>query len=262
VAAYGRVPFIAVGTGFTVPPGSQPRFPNIRPGASAEDRLFQNVAEVQRRRVAPMPPSLPKMVGGDASVVATLPELDVYGQLREAPATGPIGETPPQMPPARAPSIFAYLDAGFPGSPRVLEALAASGMKATAYVRGGAVPAVAGVEQLKSPAVMTEALRDNTLIVHHGGCGTAEQCLLAGRPQFLVPRYDEQQLTARQLQRLGVGVLPEGVNNLAQVASKIAEAAVSSRLRDRSQELAAAANARLPWTSSERVEEACLTLAA
>lgn len=262
LAAHGRVPFVAVGTGFTVPPNTMPRFPNLRPGASGEDRVIATVEEVQRRRGAPAPPSLPRLVAGDDAVVATLPELDLYARLRPVKATGPIGATPEQLPPAPAPAIFAYLEGSLPGIGRVLDALAATALTVTAYLRGGAPPPRPGIAFLTRPADMNEMLGRVSLLVHHGGCSTAEQGLLAGRPQFLLPRYDEQELTARQLERLGIGALPVRGESAVALAQRMAAIAVSAEWRQRAQDRAATAQAQRPWTSAERVAEACRRLAA
>ena len=43
-------------------------------------------------------------------------------------------------------------------------------------------------------------------MVHHGGIGTTEVALGIGRPQLLLPRHQEQSLTARSLEALGLAV--------------------------------------------------------
>jgi UDP:flavonoid glycosyltransferase YjiC (YdhE family) len=265
LTVYGRIPFVAVGTGFAVLPGDQREFPLIRQGRSREAQMTANVAEVQTRRGLTVPPTLSALVAGDESVVATLQQLDVYGRLRPGKASGPIADTPTQMEPAAAPRVFVYLDGDLPVVNVMLGAVARLRLPARAYLRGaGAIAPRPGVEILRKPAGLDAMLRDNTLIIHHGGCGTAEQCLLAGRAQLLLPRYDEQVMTARQLERLGVGLVPPLDHVLAEedALRLVADGATSAARHDKAQQRAAEANARRPWTSIERVAEACARLAA
>ncbi len=53
---------------------------------------------------------------------------------------------------------------------------------------------------------MRTALDRARLIIYHGSMLTAEETLLAGRPQVVVPLYLEHLLTARALEGLGVGM--------------------------------------------------------
>src|SRR5262249_61701374 len=58
LAAYGRVPTVLLGDGFTLPPADQPAFPALIPGrklVASEEALLAVVQEVQRVRGRPSP---------------------------------------------------------------------------------------------------------------------------------------------------------------------------------------------------------------
>ena len=102
LAAYGRVPFLAIGSGFVLPPPQLPSFPALRrvgTRMAPESELLANAVEVQRRRGLPSPTSLPALVAGDAQVVCTFPETDVYAKYRVVAADGPLSKPPPPLRP-------------------------------------------------------------------------------------------------------------------------------------------------------------------
>jgi rhamnosyltransferase subunit B len=67
-----------------------------------------------------------------------------------------------------------------------------------------------------------------SLVVHHGGLGTAAYALAAGVPQVSVPRWGDQFDNANRLERLGVG------RSVPAKASARELAAVMRRLLDSS----------------------------
>ena len=212
LAAYGRVPFLAIGSGFVLPPRELPRFPELRREGTLmapEGELFANALEVQRRRNLPRPTSLPALVAGDAQVVCTFPEIDVYAKHRTFAASGPLGKTPPPLDPAHGKGVFAYLAADYPFTVKLLQALADTRVPITAFVRD--VPEAlagslsrSGIRLYRTPPQLPTALREVSLVVHHGGIGTSEICLALGRPQLLLFRHLEQHCNATMLENLGV----------------------------------------------------------
>ena len=59
-------------------------------------------------------------------------------------------------------------------------------------------------------------------IVHHGGIGTTMECLLAGKPQLVVPQVADQPYNASRLKELNVaGILPLGRFDATTAAAKI-----------------------------------------
>src|SRR5262249_38243178 len=162
-----------------------------------ESELLANALEVQRRRKFPCPTSLPALVAGDAQVVCTFPEIDVYAKLRAFAASGPLSKTPPPLDPAHSKGVFAYLAADYHSTVKLLDVLAATRVPVTAFVSD--LPEAlagklsrSGIRLYRTPPQLPTVLQEASLVVHHGGIGTSEICLGLGRPQLLIPRHLEQ----------------------------------------------------------------------
>lgn len=212
LAARGRVPAILFGTGFTVPPADLPVYPRIQakvPHTMLQEKVLAVVQEVQKRRGKPVPKTLPEILACDRRFPCTFPEVDPYRSVRREAVLAPLGDLPPPSPAPAKPRFFAYLAADAAGLQRVVLALGKSGVPGGIFLRN---PPPRLKEELgktnlvlyDGPQPMTEVMRDASFIVHHGGAGTTEACLAAGRGQLLFPRHLEQWTTARALRSLGV----------------------------------------------------------
>lgn len=207
LAAFGRVPLIGVGDGFVTPHGlPDGRFPTLRPGASPvwdPAALLEAAQDVQAARGLPQPSSLAQIIEGAGQVVAVQPELDVYAGTRPAPASGPWQVSPPPLRPPAEARFFAYLRMTHPLACKVLQALAQARMPGECYLHGATPQAVdaarrAGIEVHSKPPRLREALARTSMLIHHGGIGSLEEALMAGRPQLLLPRHLEQSLNAER----------------------------------------------------------------
>ena len=123
LAAHGRVPLVAVGDGFVLPPTHGATFPVLREGTrmAGEPAMLDHARAVQARRGLTAPKNLPALIGGAAAIVSTYPESDVYAGARPAPALGPIEAGPAPLPPPRGPALFVYLAADFPHTAKLLQ---------------------------------------------------------------------------------------------------------------------------------------------
>jgi rhamnosyltransferase subunit B len=222
LAAWGRLPVIRLGTGFSVPPTGEAFFPVCDPTATPlvpQERVLEVVREVQRRRGGPVPDTLCEAWREAVPFVRTFPGLDPYRTLRPETAHGPLGSPPAHPLPAAdgplARRYFGYLAADFPGVHTLLDGLARSGLTGSVYLRGAAPPVRDQLRQLgvtvhEAPVALAPALAGVGLLVHHGGIGTTEQALAVGRPQLLLPRHPEQLLTALAVNALGCGAFLYG----------------------------------------------------
>lgn len=267
LAAHGRVPVVALGDGFVLPPTDRDRFPVLRAGTPMADEgtMLDHAAAVQVARGRTPPVSLPALIGGQARVVCTYPESDVYAGLRSAPAAGPLTVPGGALGAAPGPSVFFYLAADFPHTAKLLQALCDLRLPAEGYVRDAPEPLRAALRQHglrlhDRPPPLSEALARGRLVVHHGGIGTIEACLAAGRPQALLPRHFEQTLNAQVLVGQGVARRLPVPFSLAEAQTLLAESARSPDLLARAQDLAAALAGR-PG-SLDALVAACRTLAA
>jgi hypothetical protein len=211
LAARGRVPVAQVGVGFCLPPAHLPRFPALVPGAPPTSAHEAVLRAVQGARPGEAVTALPALFATEARFVTSLPELDPYGAERRDPVVGPLEPLPRPSPCERPVRYFAYLAADDPRTPDLVLGLQRAGLRGTIHLRGAPPDLRAtlrgfGLDVRDAPLAMDEALRPATLVVHHGGAGTVHQAAAAGRLQLLLPRHLEQELNARALERLGVGV--------------------------------------------------------
>jgi len=271
LACLGQIAVVTIGDGFVVPPGHLSKMPQLqRTGTemAPEEVSLAHACEVQRRRgIRSLPTSLANLVAGDASVVCTFPELDVYGRYRQIPATGPLASHLTYVSPPAKPSLFAYLAADFPKTRKLLRAISDSGIAAAAYVRDAPdnlkhALRARGMTIHDKPPPPERAFAERDLIIHHGGIGTIEACLMLGRPQLLLPRHLEQVLNARLTRLLGVSDTLGSEFTLAQAAIQIKEMCCSSELVKRAGEVALSVQERKPGHSLECIVESVRTLAA
>ena len=211
VAAAGAVPVVQVGAGFELPPLDGPAFPRLLSDGvrvADESEVLSVVRAVQVARGVRPSDSL-QTAFLTPRAVTVLPEFDPYQPVRGEVCVGPLTPLPnPLSPPPLW--YFAYLNAAGV-SDDTITALAGCGVPGAVYLRG-VDPARAGrLRQAGVPMAdrlrpSDEVLRGAAVVIHHGGVGTAQATLAAGRPQILVPEHLEHLLTAHLLDRLGVGV--------------------------------------------------------
>lgn len=263
LATYSNCPTLIVGNAYTVPPLIAPTV--------EEEALLDIIQFVQNQRKKPIPTSVSDIYGKAKRLVLTFPELDPHQALREDPVVGPA-----EMPSGpivfrndikNGPKLFAYLAAEYSWTETILSGLASRGISIEAFVRG-ATPELTqrlqskGVHVFLTPPTLVERLAECSAILHHGGAGTAESALIAGRPQILLPRYVEQELTAQLLENLSVGVTPAGRLNGNQFTELVREVLHDSAKRHLAQELAASVVSRGPWEGIKHVVETCEELLA
>ncbi len=247
LAARGRVPLVAIGSGFCLPPSEMETFPPLQEKTKPVVRqadLLAAVNAVQKDRGAPSLPRLPALFEAEGSFVRVLPILDPYADFRAQPADGPLDPLPGPAPPPAEPHVFVYYGMELPGVKPLMEGLARAGLPATVYLRG-ASPAMLrrlerpGIRMLDSPAPFEEVLPRCSVAVHYGGLGTIAACLSVGRPQVCVPRRLERRLNASVLTKHRVGYVNVGKFTAGEVASVLRRAAKDTTLAKNAAALAA-----------------------
>ncbi len=220
LAARGRLPVIAVGTGFTLPPSHTATFPALRPDTMSfrpEFAALEAANAVLAMRRAPKLSTLPALLAVEARLVASVRELDPYAPLRKD-AYVQLTPHQPSIMRANAPGVFAFMDIKGPESMHAVECLAdiAKHLPVETHLRGpGAKPASAflnrcGVRTHLQPVPMAEALSRARVIVSQGGHGTCLSTLMAARASVVLPAHFESMLNGLALERLGVGKVAWG----------------------------------------------------
>ena len=221
LAIGSKVPVVIVGNGYTVPPPGQ-LLPPIRqhetsvPALSRanEGRLLAAVNAVRARLRGEAIDFFSDLFSGENTFVCTLPEFDPYRRFRRGPTVWPFNiPDVPLGPPVNQRSgspIFAYLPANHPALPPIISALNDLKLASQIYVSGMTAQALAKrcsatVRIHAKPADLAHVLPNTSLLIHHGGLGTAYAGLLAGVPQLVLPFNLEHSITAAGLEQFGVG---------------------------------------------------------
>ena len=207
LAAFGRVPLIAIGDGFVNPPGLPdggfPPLGDTVPPLWDPAELLDNARSVAAIRGRPRPEHLHQIIAGAGQVVSVPPELDIHAAVRPTPAAGPWQTPPPPLPPPTTPHVFAYLRSRHPVAAKVLQVLAERRLSAECHVPDADADTLsrlerAGIHVHLRPPPLRQALERASFLIHHGGIGSIEDAALAGRPQLLLPRHLEQNLNVQR----------------------------------------------------------------
>ena len=264
LAAFDFCPLIAIGDGFVVPPPHLPHMPLLRAGTpmANEELQLANAASVLSRLKRRVPKSLPSLVGGQAHVVCTFPELDIYATQRLQQAHGSLVTTATLLPPPAEPRIYLYLTANSSMSLKIVEAAVATELPVEAYVRDANQHLLTsfrhkGVIVHDTPQNLVEVLRRCSLLIHHGGIGTLEVCLAAGRPQLLVPLHFEQSLNTANAVKRGIALSVLKTDTVASLAAKARDLAVTPEGLAQICEIATRLNAHPRDRAINAIVDAC-----
>jgi UDP:flavonoid glycosyltransferase YjiC (YdhE family) len=267
LAAFGRIPAVCVGTGFTCPPVSGSTFPSFAANGALNDnqtRILSVVRDAQRNRGAPLPDRLTQILGHADQFDTTWPQLDPYFAVRQSEAIGPLDpvkHTDRHRDFDSRPSFYAYLSADMPGVELVVIALKRAGFDGRVYFRGASYSLIQrlrseGLNVEMHPPQLSEALATAAFVLHHGGAGVATDSLAIGCPQLVLPRFVEQQLTGQCLERFQLGRSLFGEVRLSAVVAAAHELMSDDNQR-RAIEIAASLRAEIPMPGIDRVIEAC-----
>lgn len=108
--------------------------------------------------------------------------------------------------------IFAYLQTGTPRCAELLDQLRQAPWAVLAAVPGARSRESGNLRVAGSMLALEQVLPECDAVLSYGGHGLVAESLLAGKPLALVPGNLEQLLTARQVARLGAGVLAPDAN--------------------------------------------------
>lgn len=233
------LPRVHIGTGFTVPPLTQP-FPVFRPDLQVEAKILahnesavlQNLNQaLARQQLAPFD-RLQDLFEGATGYVLSYPELDHYECPRAEPYHGvPEGAhgAQPAWPPGEGPKILAYLRP-FNNFQATLTALART--PARVLLRVGDVSAARlksflrpGLVITDRPVNMQQAAQSCDAFVNYASHGVTAEMLLAGKPGLLLPTLVERNLVTVRAQRLGAALTPPagGDFNLSEALRQLTE---------------------------------------
>ena len=214
-ATHGRIPTLATGTGFSLPPAQATRFAALADvnaeSLYREDQLLAAANRALANAGRPAIPHLPALFAADATSVRCFAELDPYGGERMQPNDAPYvtgwqpgGQTGQQA------GVFAYFGEVTPQMHPALEALPGLGAPTRVYAPGlderiAQKLTAAGVTVEPRPVPVVEILATSRLVVSHGGTAFVAAALAGGVPQVVIAPDLEKTLVGRAVERLGTG---------------------------------------------------------
>jgi UDP:flavonoid glycosyltransferase YjiC (YdhE family) len=217
------IPAVQLGTGFFVPPASDP-LPSLQPWrpvpaaelVKADAEVLQPINSVLQSFAFPGLQRMADLFADPAALLTTFAELDHYGARGGVTYVGPLAAAtrypPIRWSDRRERRIFAYLRPSMTGIDAVLNVLQSHRGQvicvlpdAPAAMRVRLVQS--GVEVHAAPVDMRSALDGCDLVITYGGAATVVQSLLAGVPLLVMPQELEQRLTGRRVTLLGAGIL-------------------------------------------------------
>jgi rhamnosyltransferase subunit B len=213
VAARGRLPVAAGGTGFDTPPSGMPHFPSLtgQPAVFDEEATLAAVnAALAQSGTEPLA-ALPEMFRADRELAGTFAELDGYNKWREQPLVMPaLPEPMPEMAPGGGEEVFVYAPELLRMDAPLWQGLADSKLPVRVHI-----PKVSedyraklrahGFQVEPEPLPFSLIVERSRLLVSHGGHGFVCSALLSGLPQ-VVCHYDlEKVMHAMAIARLGLG---------------------------------------------------------
>lgn len=203
VAAKGRVPTLAFGTGFTLPPSQMPHFPSLfgKSAVVSEHSLLSALNTSLRRTNRKTLMALPEIFAADHSLVATFEELDPYRQWRCEPVAAPAICGPVPLAAGKGEELFVYFNGKSDRPNAFWQALVDSRLSVRVYdtiLNDDDVTMLEGVGicVVRTPVRFEEIVARSRLLLSHGGLGFVSSGLLAGLPQIIIPFDGEKLLTA------------------------------------------------------------------
>lgn len=217
------IPFLPIGSGFTLPPSTSPMLSirtweeiSLEKRLAADRRALAGVNEVlESLGRAPLGALAELFGGGGKALLTTFPELDHYGPREDCVYLGPVcaalRSARQSWQPGAEPRIFAYLRPTVPRVDALLSALEASAAQVLCAMPGATAELIehfAGTRITMSAAPLPAAalLQRADLTVTYGGQGLIASSLLAGVPLLVIPQTVEQYGSAQLVEQLGAGI--------------------------------------------------------
>lgn len=216
LAARGRVPTVAVGNAFTLPPWRPDRFANLdhlnRAPLFDEEETLLLLNRTLTLKGRDGLRRLPEIFWADRHCVGTFAELDPYASERDAPPVSPWLPSWERGSPQKRAEIFCYLSTNSPLQSTVLKALMriAPQMRVRLHIRHLVPEAVelltgSDIAVELGPVPFAQIEVNASLVVSLGSFGLVSCALTAGVPQIVLPPNLAMDVTGRAVEALGVG---------------------------------------------------------
>jgi len=211
LTARGRVPLVAHGTGFSLPPAELPAFPSLTGAPAVHDEGALLVTLNRALVGAGRPPldALPRIFAADRSIVAAFREMDPYRPWRASHGAPTVAGRVPAGD-GTGDELFVYMNGPRARPGALWRGLIESGLPVRVHdpmLAPAACDALerAGIAVERAPVPVARIVERSRLLLSHGGMGSASTALLAGLPHFVLPYDLEKEMTAANVLELGLG---------------------------------------------------------
>jgi rhamnosyltransferase subunit B len=217
-AARGRLPTLAIGNGYSLPPIELDKFPNFRPDRPppiiSEQSLLEAVNGALTEVSGTPLQTLPQIYGADRTCVGMFSELDPYAASRKQPLAAPWlpeWEGGAEM---RREEVFCYFSIATRRLETIIEALgraAFAGVPVSIYIprpRPGISVLLAStkIRVEPKPLSLSEIQSRARMIMSFGSLGLVSFALAAGIPQIIIPLSMPNRMTGKAVEALGTGM--------------------------------------------------------
>lgn len=213
MAARGRVPLLAIGSGFGLPPATLATFPSLTGAPPVHDEthvlahLNRELAATGRAPLA----ALPAIFRADRALAQVFRELDPYRPWRdEDDYSSPHISVLAPIVDGRGEELFVYLNGQRSSLEGLLGGAVDSGLKVRLHDPRMAEADIAILERAgitfeRRPVPFARIAERSRLVVSHGGLGMASATLCAGLPHIVLPFDIEKRMTGASLVEAGLG---------------------------------------------------------
>ena len=210
MAAIGRIPSIATGNGYSLPPVELQRFPRYHkiPDVIDQDLLLSSLNKGLQLTGRKGIGHLPELFRADFQACATFELIDPYRNIRTQPVLGPLfSREIPRYQAQKSERIFVYLTHCHPEIlENVVRALSMLEVPVDLYALQAAQTdikslASENITLVDETVSLEEIISSYSLVVHLGGHGFTTELLAAGMPQVLLTLDIEKVLFGIQLER-------------------------------------------------------------
>jgi hypothetical protein len=268
LAARDRLPLIATGTGYSLPPTHLATLPALIEGIEGVDQgaLLQGVNDGLRRAGRAAIDRVPAIWAADRVVLATLPELDPYAANRADSCASPLDREFD----ARAgdgDEVFVYAPERLTARSPIWRGLASSGLRVRVHVARIGADLRAGLRSFgfavePDPVPFARIAERSRLLVSHGGHGFVCAGLVAGLPQVVFHFDLEKLLHGVAVARIGVGGhVALGALKPDQFGADLARLHADDALAARARTMARSLQARAAPPAGDAIVDAVAALA-
>lgn len=257
-----RIPIIAVGNGYVLPPVSLAAFPRLIDGVPVRFEEAEIIGWINDG-LAPYNPNaierLPQVNRADRTYLLTLPCLDPYREQRMGEGwLGPVDRHDIIPRSHSADRLLAYFQEDRQSDSRLIEGLIAAGLPGKAVFSRPLRQttkrlAQAGINAPQGLADLAQELPACGVLVHQGSAGMAMAGISAGVPQVMIKTDLEKSLVAQAIATRNAGVALSWQRfGASELADAIARAARDPAIQAAAQALALES---LPYLKLDAMEE-------